>query len=937
MIPSAILEFWEWHLSLTHNPSGYERKHNYRRGFCYFCSLYEQETIHMIRVGLFFGGPSREREISFAGGRTVFDNLNKQLFEPVLYFIDSHRQLIELDWSFMYKGTIRDFYPPSAELPPSPNHFQIYLESLGALTPEDRKRIAASVGTLRQWTDLKGQIDIAFLALHGEFGEDGQIQGLLESLDIPYTGSGIRASAIGIDKGIQKKLMHAGGFPGPAHAVISRRDWLHSDPADQLAQARKTFGDKLVIRPANQGSSIGVSIIDLDDVAVFTRAMDQAFFRWHLTADEWQSMDAETQVQWVRLISDIRSGSGFPLMLNGELVNHPEDLLDRLRTENKSSWLLESVSAEHTVLLEGFIQGKEFSCIVIRKEDGTAVALPPTEIVKGGEVFDYRSKYLPGLSRKETPIHLPDVKIQAIRSECERLFHYLDFQVYARIDGFIQEDGTIFLNDPNTTSGMMPSSFFFHQAAEIGINPSQFLTYIIRTSLQERLDHATVLPHWAGILHQLDQELNTLHQQEASQTRIAVILGGYSSERHISVESGRNIYEKLSSSAKYEPIPVFLTGGPGKHELHIIPVNLLLKDNADDIHDRLRQWNVHPVIEEIKGQCAEITGKYAYADVPFEPRQISYAELANEVDGVFIALHGRPGEDGEVQENLERVGLPYNGSDVQSSRITIDKYRTLHMLGEQGFPVARQHLASRDKWIADRAAWIAELEQLFSYPFIGKPVDDGCSSAVKVIKNRAALEAFAAALYREEEQVAEDLRLALGLRPKEEFPQKEQILFETLISREGASHFLEITGGLVTHWQDNEWIYEVFEPSEALAGSEILSLEEKFLAGEGQNITPARFSQDPAETARISEHVRKDFEKAARILGVRGYARIDAFVKIFTDGRVETWIIEVNSLPGMTPATCIFHQAAMNGYTPYHFIDQILEFSFHERTPSHLV
>ncbi len=890
----------------------------------------------MIRVGLFFGGPSREREISFAGGRTVFDNLNKQLFEPVLFFIDSHRNLIELEWSYMYKGTIRDFYPPAGDLPPSPHHFQIYLESLSSLTDVDMHRIAGSVGTLCQWTDLADRIDIAFLALHGEFGEDGQIQGLMESLEIPYTGSGIRASAIGIDKGIQKKLMHAGGFPGPTHQVISRQAWIKGDPVAIFNAAKATFGDKLVIRPANQGSSIGVSIIDLQDVETFCRAMDLAFFRWHLKAEEWQQMDPEEQVQWVRQMSDIRSGSGFPLSLNGKQIFHPEELLSALRTSKETTWLLESESAEHTVLLEGFITGKEFSCIVIRKEDGSAVALPPTEIIKGGEVFDYRSKYLPGLSRKETPIHLPEEKIQAIRSECERLFHFLDFQVYARIDGFIQADGTIFLNDPNTTSGMMPSSFFFHQAAEIGINPSQFLTYIIRTSLQERLDHATAKPRWSGFLDQLDTALHQLHQQEASQKRIAVILGGYSTERHISVESGRNIYEKLSSSAKYEPIPVFLTGSPGNHQLYLIPVNLLLKDNADDIHDRLKNWLVHPVIEQIKEQCREVTAKYAYADATFAPRSITYEDLAKEVDGVFIALHGRPGEDGEVQENLDRIGLPYNGSDVQSSRITIDKYRTLHLLGEQGFPVARQHLASRALWKSDPESWVAELEQLFSYPFIGKPVDDGCSSAVKVIKNRTALKAFAGALYRQVEAVPADLVQALGLKPKEEFPRKEYILFETLISKEGTSHFLEVTGGLVTHWQDGEWTYEVFEPSEALAGSEILSLEEKFLAGEGQNITPARFSPDPGEAARISALVRKDLERAARILGVRGYARIDAFVKIFDDGRVETWIIEVNSLPGMTPATCIFHQAAINGYTPYHFIDQILEFSFHERTSRQL-
>src|SRR3989344_4353564 len=88
--------------------------------------------------------------------------------------------------------------------------------------------------------------------------------------------------------------------------------------------------------------------------------------------------------------------------------------------------------------------------------------------------------YLRQRSEKEKTIH-------AIRKECEKLFYALNFDVYARIDGFLSSTGKIFLNDPNTTSGMMPSSFFFHQAAEIGLNPSQFLTYIIRTSIAQRV------------------------------------------------------------------------------------------------------------------------------------------------------------------------------------------------------------------------------------------------------------------------------------------------------------------------------------------------------------------------------------------------------------------------------------------------------------------
>ena len=78
--------------------------------------------------------------------------------------------------------------------------------------------------------------------------------------------------------------------------------------------------------------------------------------------------------------------------------------------------------------------------------------------------------------------------------------------------------------------------------------------------------------------------------------------------------------------------------------------------------------------------------------------------------------------------------------------------------------------------------------------------------------------------------------------------------------------------------------------------------------------------------------VKKDLEAAARALKVTGYCRIDAFVRIFENGKVETIVIEVNSLPGMTPATCIFHQAALHNYKPYDFIDKILEFSFSKKS-----
>lgn len=893
----------------------------------------------MIRIGIFFGGASREREISFAGGRTVYDNLDKNLFEAIPVFVDSKGNFILLDWQFIYKGTIRDFFPPISSLPYTPHNFQIYVESLGELTDEEVDVLIAKVGKRLAVEDLKKLMDFGFLALHGAWGEDGSIQGILEWLNIPYSGSGILPSAIGMNKVFQKNLMKEAGAEVAKSIVIRRDDWLTGkQQKDILKHAKKKLGLPFVVRPANQGSSIGVTIIHTAGETAFRKAVDAAFFIRRITASEWKKLSADEQADLVRNIAEIKDGTGIPFNTGSGIVYHPEAILSFIQnhfSQVEDDLLLQSIYEEQEVQLEAFIEGTEFSCIVIRNENGGIVALPPTEIKKGREVYDYRSKYLPGLTRKITPIDLPDEDIEKIRKRCEDLFLFFGFHVYARIDGFITKTKKIFLNDPNTTSGMLPSSFFFHQAAEIGLNPSQFLTYIIRTSVFERIQSQSRTAAYRDLLKILDEKIAALKGLAAEKKKIAVILGGYSSERHISVESGRNIFEKLASSTKYEPIPVFLTGNEKEFTLHQIPVNLLLKDNADDIRDKILHFKKHPVVEKIKKQCGQLTAKYASASVVFAPRQIDLTELKEMVDGVFISLHGRPGEDGQLQAQLDQLNIPYNGSGVLSSQITINKYQTNELLRSHGFLIASHLLLSKESWLNDEEKFYDVITSAMHYPFICKPVDDGCSSAVKKISSRDELAAFCHLLFRDKELPPKKYAAVLGLRQGEEFPRKQHLLVEELISRNGAAHFLEITGGMLTRMNDaGEMEFEVFEPSEALAGDEVLSLEEKFLAGQGQNITPARFAANSAAYNRIAAIVKADLERAARILQVSGYCRIDAFVRIFDDGRVETIIIEVNSLPGMTPATVIFHQAAINHYKPYDFIDKILEFSFEKQRRS---
>ena len=236
------------------------------------------------------------------------------------------------------------------------------------------------------------------------------------------------------------------------------------------------------------------------------------------------SFSQSHKVSYIRSLTDIREGLGLPVMINGNLIYHPEELLSFVDNFLSANQLLiiEGTDSETEVVIEEFIEGKEFSCIVVRNSDGKPLGLPPTEIVKGGEVYDYRSKYLAGLSRKITPINLPEEKIEAIRKACEELYDFFGFNVYARIDGFIKEDNTIYLNDPNTTSGMLPSSFFFHQAAEIGLDPSQFLTFIIRTSLEERMNSGAGSYKIKKPLQQLDSELILMRSASTIKKKIAV-------------------------------------------------------------------------------------------------------------------------------------------------------------------------------------------------------------------------------------------------------------------------------------------------------------------------------------------------------------------------------------------------------------------------------
>jgi D-alanine-D-alanine ligase len=138
---------------------------------------------------------------------------------------------------------------------------------------------------------------------------------------------------------------------------------------------------------------------------------------------------------------------------------------------------------DRSVLAEEFLDGIEFSCIVLEDVDEGPRVLGMTEIKPQSEFYTYDDKYMPGRCRKFTPPrNIPSPVIAKIEEEVLRAYKTLGFRSYGRIDGFVLDSSRVLITDPNSSSGMAPASFFFEQAAEAGFLPSMIISKLIEVS-----------------------------------------------------------------------------------------------------------------------------------------------------------------------------------------------------------------------------------------------------------------------------------------------------------------------------------------------------------------------------------------------------------------------------------------------------------------------
>lgn len=335
--------------------------------------------------------------------------------------------------------------------------------------------------------------------------------------------------------------------------------------------------------------------------------------------------------------------------------------------------------------------------------------------------------------------------------------------------------------------------------------------------------------------------------------RVGIIMGGISSEREVSLESGRNIFSKIQRQ-RFDVLPIFMDSQGALWE---IPLKLLMRNSTRDIEE----------------------------DLTAEASRIPYESLAARIDLAFLGLHGKYGEDGCFQGLLELLKVPYTGSGVLASALGMDKLACRRLLAADDIAVPLTVPIFRHQWETDhRDTLLQEVAEITGFPCVVKPAREGCSTAVKKVVQPAGLpEAVMAALKWDDTALVEEFIMGT-----------------------------EVTCGVLGHHPALPLI-----PSETVPTADILSLEDKFLYGQGENKTPARL---PAE---VLADIQATAVRTFVALDLKGYARIDMFVR----ENQQVVVLEPNTLPGMTPSTVLFHQAAAAGITQAELIERIIDYA----------
>jgi D-alanine-D-alanine ligase len=350
-------------------------------------------------VVVLLGGPSAEHDVSVVSGTAIADALRAA-------GLAVREVLIDLDgrWWWLPAAHRRGDRPARD------------YDNPGALDAEGPLTVGAALDRLASAQPAP----VVFIGLHGPFGEDGTVQALLEAAGLAYTGAGVLASALGMDKVAQKRIWRGLGLPVVDSVEVRAATWAANRATvlgqlEAFAAAATPPDARLMVKPARLGSSVGITLAH--DAAERAAGLDLAF--------------------------------------------RYDDL----------------------AIVERYLAGaRDLEVSVIGSEPPLGV-YGPGEIVAGHEFYDYAAKYTPGLSETATRAEVPDAQRELIKKLARDAYRAIGAEGFARVD-FLVRDDAAYVSEINTIPGFTPISLFPTMPAEGGLDFTAVCLRILELAIE---------------------------------------------------------------------------------------------------------------------------------------------------------------------------------------------------------------------------------------------------------------------------------------------------------------------------------------------------------------------------------------------------------------------------------------------------------------------
>jgi D-alanine-D-alanine ligase len=379
-----------------------------------------------VRVAVVFGGRGPEHAVSCMGGGNMLGSIDRAKYDVVPIGITR-----DGGWVQVADDPAR-LVASGGELP----SVEAVAEPGAAVVPWAGSGVIASAPG--QIPHLLGEVDVVLPVLHGPFGEDGTIQGLLEMAGVPYVGAGVLASAVSMDKEYMKIIFRARGLPVGPYVVLRDRDWLPGGQAGEAAeeQAGEVAGDQLEHKRI------------LDEIA---------------------------DLGWPLFVKPARGGSSIGTSKAHDLAQLRESITLARQYDPK-------------VLIEAAIDGHEVEVSVLEGVNGAHpdTSVPGQLMIDGGEEFwDFEAKYLDTASRMAIPAPIPAGAADEVRRLAAAAFEAVSCEGLARVDFFYTRGGEILINEINTIPGLSPASYFQKMWEVSGLPFPQLIDRLLQTALDK--------------------------------------------------------------------------------------------------------------------------------------------------------------------------------------------------------------------------------------------------------------------------------------------------------------------------------------------------------------------------------------------------------------------------------------------------------------------